>query len=523
MNSAPGPLPNDIAALHVMLVAAWAERDAARAEKVQLAAQNDRLRYLIRQLQRLQFGRRSEKLDPDQLNLALEDLEQAVAETEAEQEKADPALKRTRAETRRAGRASLPEHLPRVEVVIAPEDTACPCCGGVMQVIGEDHSQRLDRVPAQYQVVVTCRPKYACRKCQEGVIQAPAPARLIAGGLPTERLVAHVLVAKYADHSPLYRQSQILARQGIAIDRSVLACWVGHAAAEIKPLWRLMCQELLRSPKLFADETTAPVLDPGRGRTKTGYFWVLARDDRPWQGTAPPAVVYRYAPGRGAEHAVALLAGFTGVLQTDAYAAYRSLADPKRAGGPISLAYCWSHCRREFFDLAKSAPAPIATEALRRIAEFYQIEAEIRGTSADQRQTVRQQKTRPLIEALKTWLEKTLVQLPGGSEIAKAIRYALNQWQGLTRFLDDGRIEIDSNSVERAMRPVALTRKNALFAGSNEGAENWAMLASLIETCKLNGVNPEAYFTDVLTKLVNNWPNRRLAELLPWSWTPKAS
>src|SRR3954471_10556147 len=247
MNSASEPLPNDVAALHAMLVVAWAERDAERAEKARLAAecdqlagQNDRLRHLLRQLQRLQFGPRSEKLDPDQLNLALEDVEQAIAETEAQQEKADPALKRARAETRQAGRASLPEHLPRVEVIIAPEDTACPCCGNAMQVIGEDRSQRLDRVPAQYQVVVTCRPKYACRKCQEGVVQAPAPARLITGVLPTERLVAHVLVAKYADHSPLYRQAQILARQGIAIDRSTLAFWVGYAAAEIAPLWRLM-------------------------------------------------------------------------------------------------------------------------------------------------------------------------------------------------------------------------------------------------------------------------------------------
>src|SRR3954466_12198659 len=231
MNSASEPLPNDVAALHAMLVTAWAERDAERAEKAQLAAecnqlasQNDRLRHLIRQLQRLRFGRRSEKLDPDQLNLALEDIEQAIAETtEAEQEKADPALKRARTETRQAGRASLPEHLPRVEVVIAPEDTDCPCCGSAMQGIGEERSMRLDRGPAQYQVIVTRRPKYACRTCQEGVVQAPAPARLIAGGLPAERMVAHVLVAKYADHSPLYRQSQILARQGIAIDRSTLA------------------------------------------------------------------------------------------------------------------------------------------------------------------------------------------------------------------------------------------------------------------------------------------------------------
>jgi len=338
MRTAAETLPDDIAVLRVMLLEARAERDAERAEKEQrvterdkLAAQNDRLRHLIRQLQRMQFGRRSEKLDPDQLNLALEDLEQAVAETEAEQEKVDPVLKRARVEKRRAVRGSLPEHLPRVEVVIEPEDTACPCCGGTMQVIGEDRSQRLDRVPAQYQVVITRRPKYACRRCQEGVMQAPAPARLIEGGLPTERLVAQVLVAKYADHTPLYRQCQIMARQGIAIDRSVLAFWVGYAAAEVKPLWRLMREELLRSTKLFADETTAPVLDPGRGRTKKGYFWALARDDRPWCGRAPPAVVYSYAPGRSGEVAAALLKGYTGVLQPTAIPSTVSLPIPSGA------------------------------------------------------------------------------------------------------------------------------------------------------------------------------------------------
>src|SRR6478672_9936823 len=422
MNSAPEPSSGDVAVLHAMLAQAWAERDAERAEKVrlvaerdQLAAQNDRFRHLIRQLQRLQFGRRSERLDPDQLNLALEDLEQAVAETEAEQEKADPALKRARAEKRRGARGSLPEHLPRVEVVIEPEDTACPCCGGVMQVIGEDRSQRLDMIPAQYQLVITRRPKYACRGCQEGVVQAPAPARLIEGGLPTERLVAHVVVAKYADHCPLYRQAQILARQGIAIDRATLAFWVGYAAAEIRPLWQLMREELLRSTKLFVDETTAPVLDPGRGRTKKGYFWVLARDDRPWRGGAPPAVVYSYAPGRSADHAAVLLQGYTGVLQTDGYAAYLSLADPKRTGGSATLAFCWAHWRRQWFDIAKSPPAPTATEALKRIAEIYAIEGEIRGHGADVRRAVRQQKTKPLAEALRAWLEKTLAQVASGS------------------------------------------------------------------------------------------------------------
>jgi transposase len=521
----PDTLPDDVAALRVLVLTAWAERDAERAEKAQLveerdqlAGQNDRLRHLLRQVQRMQFGRRSEKLDPDQLNLALEDLEQAIADSDAEQEKAVPALRQTRSHKRRAGRGPLPEHLPRVEIVVEPEDTACPCCGGAMHVIGEDRSQRLDVVPAQYQVIVTRRPKYACRSCQGSIVQAPAPARLIEGGLPTERLVAHVVVAKYADHCPLYRQAQILARQGITIDRSVLAFWTGYAAAEIKPVWRLMREELLSSTKLFVDETTAPVLDPGRGRTKTGYFWALARDDRPWQGGAPPAVVYSYAPGRRGDYAVALLKGYTGVLQTDGYAGYRALADPKRAGGPATLAFCWSHWRRQFFDLAKSPPAPIAVEALKRIAELYEIEAEIRGTSARERRTARQEKTKPLVAALKTWLETSLPRLASGSTIAQALRYGLNHWDGLVRFLDDGRIEIDSNTVERSMRPIALNRKNALFAGSDEGAEHWAMLASLIETCKLLSVNPEAYLTDVLTKLVNGWPNKWIGELTPWSW-----
>src|SRR5690242_7525765 len=468
----------------------------------------------------MQFGRRSEKLDPDQLNLALEDLEQAIAESETEQEKADPALRQARSQKRRAGRGPLPEHLPRVEVVVEPEDTACPCCGGAMHVIGEDRSQRLDVVPAQYQVIVTRRPKYACRSCQGAIVQAPAPARLIEGGLPTERLVAHVVVAKYADHCPLYRQAQILARQGITIDRATLAFWVGYAGAELKPLWRLMRDDLLASSKLFIDETTAPVLDPGRGRTKTGYFWTIARDDRPWCGTDPPAVVYSYAPGRGAEHAATLLKSFAGVLQTDGYAAYKTLTERNRDGGPrpVTLAHCWAHCRRRFFELTKGPPALIAQEALRRIAALYQIEAEIRGRRAEDRRAVRHERTRPLIMALKTWLEDQLARGSRRSALAEAIRYTLHHWEGLVRFLDDGRIEIDSNSVERTMRPIALSRKNALFAGHDTGAETWAVFATLVETCKLHGVNPNAYLADILTKLVNNWPNARLRELTPWAW-----
>ncbi len=489
-----------------------------RAEKERVIEQNDRLRQIIRQLQRMQFGRRSETADPGQLALALEELEQAVATAEAEQEKREPAVKSERTRQRGQARGSLPGHLPRIELVVEPEDMDCPCCGGAMHVIGEDRSERLDVIPAQYQVVVTRRPKYACRSCEGAVVQAPAPARLIEGGLPTEQLVADVVVRKYADHCPLYRQAQILERQGIAIDRATLAFWVGYAGAELKPLWRRIREMLLGSARLFVDETRAPVLDPGRGRTKTGYFWTLARDDRPWGGKDPPAVLYSYAPGRGAEHAAALLKGFAGVLLTDGYAAYQGLTNPRRDGGAVTLAHCWAHVRRKFYEIAQGSPSPIAAEALKRIAVLYQIETEIRGQSAETRHAVRQDRAKPAVEALKAWLMERLAEVSGKSVIAGAIRYALGLWEGLVRFLDDGRIEIDSNTVERSMRPVALNRKNALFAGSDEGGANWALLASLIETCKLNAVNPQAWLTDVLTKLVNNWPNSRLDDLMPWAW-----
>src|SRR5271167_76093 len=494
------------------------ELAAERAEKERVIEQNDRLRHIIRQLQRMQFGKRSETIDPGQLTLALEELEQAVAGAEAEQEKRDPAAKAERVKRQSQGRGSLPAHLPRIEVVVEPEDMACPSCGGAMHFIGEDRSGRLDVIPAQYQVIVTRRPKYACRACEGAVVQATAPSRLIEGGLPTEQLVADVVVRKYADHCPLYRQAQILERQGIEIDRATLAFWVGYASAELKPLWQQIRESLLGSARLFVDETRAPVLDPGRGRTKNGYFWTLARDDRPWGGQEPPAVLYSYAPGRGAEHAVTLLQGFTGVLQTDGYAAYQGLTNLRRDGGRVTLAHCWAHVRRKFYDIAQGSPSPIAAEALRRIAALYEIEAEIRGLSAEARRAVRQDCAKSVVEALKAWFIERLAEVSGKSVIAGAIRYALGLWDGLIRFLDDGRIEIDSNIVERSMRPIALNRKNALFAGSDEGGENWALLASLIETCKLNRVNPQAWLTDVLTKLVNNWPNSRLDELMPWAW-----
>lgn len=515
-------LPSDIAALQALLAAAHAERDAAIAERDQALSQMDRLRHLLRQLQRAQFGRRSEKLDPEQLLLALEEIEQAIAGSEAAEDKKDAAGATTRAKKRRSRDGALPAHLPHIDVTITPEDTNCPCCRAPMHVIGEETSKRLDVVPAQFRVIVTHRPKYACRACTDGVVQAPAPERLIKGGLPTEAMVAFVLIAKYAWHLPLYRQAQMLLAQGIDIKRAVLAFWVGYAAAELQPLWLRLREIILTSGKIAVDETTAPVLDPGRGCTKKGYFWAIARDDRSWGGTDPPAVAYTYAPGRGAVHALKLLDGYRGIVQCDGYPAYKTIAGATR-DETITLAFCWAHVRRRFYDIAQGGPAPIASEALERIAALYAIEKTIRGRSANERRAVRRERSKPLVLAFKAWLEQQLARVSAGATIAEDIRYALRHWDGLTRFLDDGRIELDTNIVERSIRPLVLNRKNALFAGHDEGAENWACIASLVETCKLHGVDPQAYLTDVLTKLVNLWPASRLDELMPWAWAAEHS
>lgn len=364
---------------------------------------------------------------------------------------------------------------------------------------------------------MTRRPKLACRACAGVVVQQATPPRLIEGGIPTEATVAHVLVARYADHLPLYRQAQIWTRQGVSIDRSTLASWVGTAAAELAPVAARLKQIVLASARIFADETVVPVLDPGRGRTRKGYFWAIARDDRPWGGRDPPAVVYTYAPGRGHEHGRALLGDYRGILQVDGYGAYKKLADPAGKTGPSALVFCWSHVRRGFYDLAKGGAAPIATEALGRIAALYRIEAEIRGLSAAERRTHRQDRSTALVVDLRAWFEAQHRKLFTRGPTAEAIGYALNHWDGLVRFLDDGCIEIDSNTVERSMRPVALSRKNALFAGSDDGAVNWAAVASLVETCKLNAVDPQRYLADTLTRLVNGWRQARIDELMPWA------
>ncbi len=373
-------------------------------------------------------------------------------------------------------------------------------------------------VGAQFKVIVTRRPKYACQACAGEVVQAPAPERLIESGIPTEALVAHVLVAKYADHTPLYRQAQIYARQGVTLDRSTLADWVGRAAFALRPVHARLLEQLKQSTKLFADETTAPVLDPGRGRVKKGQLWAYARDERPWAGRAPPGVAYVYAPDRKHARPAEHLAGFSGILQVDGYGAYEDLAEC----GDVALAFCWSHVRRQFYDIQVKTPAPIATEALVRIAAFYAIEADIRGRSVDERRQARQRRTKPLVDDLHLWLEARLAAVSGKSTIAGAIRYAFSRWGGLVQFLDDGRIEINSNVVERAIRPIALGRKNHLFAGSDGGGEHWAVIASLIETCKMNAVDPQAYLRDVLAKIVSRHPMSRIDELLPFAYVPPA-
>ena len=423
-------LPEDAAALRTLLLETLSKCETLVAERDALASRNEQLHHLLLKLKRRQFGTKSERLPEDQLLFAFEEIEATLAGNAAEAGRASPTLRDNQAKRRRAGRGRLPAHLPRIEVVLAPEASSCPCCQGPLVEIGVDAAERLDVIPAQFRVVVTKRPKLACRACPGVVLQEPAPTRLIEGGMPTEATVAHVLVSRYADHLPLYRQSQILARQGIDIGREVLADWAGTAAMELVPVVRRMREILLASARLFADETTMPVLDPGRGKTKKGYAWAIARDDRPWGGTDPPAVVFHYAPGRGAQHAKALLAGYQGILQCDGYGAYKALA---AAEGGMTLAFCWSHARREFIELAKSKTAPIAQETLQRIAAIYAIETDLRGKPPDLRRAGRQERSRPLVEALFAWLSVQLSRLPGGSPTAGAIRYVLNHREGLVR------------------------------------------------------------------------------------------
>ena len=507
-------LPDDIDALKAIVMASQAkmlEQDGIIERK---EGRIIRLEKLLADFKRALYGAKSEKGHPDQYHLALEDIEAAIAIVHAEDEAIDPP-KTAGATKPSKGRGVLPKHLPRIEEIIAP-DVTCGC-GARRHIIGEDVSERLDIVPAQFRVIVTRRPKYACRSCEAGVVQAPAKSRLIEGGMPTEATIASVIVSKYADHLPLYRQSQIYARQGVDIDRSTLAFWVGKAAHELKPVHDALLANLKTSSKLFMDETPTPVLNPGSGKTKKGYFWALARDDRGWNGPEPPGVVFTYTPGRSGKYASEILQSFGGILQVDGYAGYNRVLD-LRDNAPIQLAYCWAHARRKLYELTHNNVAPIAEEGLKQIATLYRIEAQARGTSAQERMAIRQQKSAPKIVAFKSWLDQARSQVSAKSPTGEALKYIAKYWDGLILFLSDGRIEMDSNAVKRTIRPIALQRKNALFAGHDAGAQNWAMLASLIETCKLNQIEPHSYLTGVLTAIVNGHKQKDIDELLPWNY-----
>jgi len=479
---------------------------------------NARLEHLVKELNQALYGRKSEKLSEDERQLCFEDLEVSVSVAEEQQTRLKQDLPEKKAAAPKRNLGNLPRDLPCIETIIEPDSTLCPCGCGEMVRIGEDRTERLDIVPAQLRVLVTVRPKYACPACKGGVTQAKSPPHLIEGALPTEGAIAHVLVSKYADHLPLYRQSQILNRSGLDLHRSTLAGWVGKATFHLTPVVDRMAEHLKASPKLFMDETTAPVLDPGRGKTKTGYLWALARDDRGWGGEDPPGVIYFYADGRGGIHAEQFLAGFKGILQVDGYSGYNRLTKNTRSDGPLTLAFCWAHARRKLKEVYDSDGSEIAAEGLRRIAEFYKIEAEIRGTSADQRLSARQARTKPLMDDFGLWLRDQRSRISAKSRLGEKLAYISRHWDGLQIFLTDGRVEIDSNPIERTIRPIALNRKNALFAGHDEGGKNWGRIASLIETCKLNGIEPFAYLKTTLKAIASGHPADQIDELMPWAF-----
>jgi transposase len=414
----------------------------------------------------------------------------------------------------------LPDHLPR-ESVVHPPAASCPQCGGEVRVLGEDKSEVLEYVPGHFKIIEHVRPKVSCRCC-ETIHQAPPPALPIERGRPGPGLLAHILVAKYCDHLPLYRQAEIYARDGIELGRSTMAGWVGRAAWELRPVIAAIGAHVLAADKIHGDDTPVRVLAPGTGKTATGRLWVYVRDERPWTGSAPPAALYCYSADRGGAHPRRHLEGFRGVLQADGYAGFNGLY---KAGVVVEVA-CWAHVRRKFFDIHKADNSPLARLALERIGALYGVEAEARGCPPELRRSIRQVRAGPLLDELRQWLEATLSRISAKSEIAIAIRYALTRWTPLTRYRDDGRLEIDNNPAERAIRGIALGRKNWLFAGSDDGGVRAAAMYTLIETAKLNGLDPEAYLRDILARLATH-PAKRIDELLPWAWaadrTPAAA
>jgi transposase len=517
----PASLPDldglDPEALKALVLAKHSESLEQHKELTSSTHEIEHLKLVIEKYRRMIFGRKSEKLtgELEQLEFRLEELETAQAAEEAAQaatEATQSSSTQTDSKRRsRPARKPLPDDLPREVVTHLPAHNCCPDCGGALRQFGEDVSEQLERIPASFKVIRHVRPKFACAGC-ESVVEAPAPARPIDRGLPGPGLLAHVLVSKYGDHLPLYRQSQIYAREGIDLDRSTLAGWVGAASELLTPLVDEIKKHVLAAAKIHADDTPVPVLAPGNGKTKTGRLWTYVRDDRPAGVSTAPAVWFAYSEDRKGEHPRRHLKNFKGALQADAYSGFHHLY----GDGVIYEVACWAHTRRKFHDIHVAHASPTTTEALARIGALYGIEEQIRGKPAELRCSVRQTRSRPLLDELRQWMDKTLRSFSTKSETAGAIRYAISHWRALTRYVDNGLLEIDNNSAERALRAVAIGRKNYLFMGADSGGQRAASLYSLIGTAKLNGLDPAFYLRTVLATIAEH-PINRIEKLLPWN------
>ncbi len=492
-----------IAALEALLA-------EARAELLHRDLLIETMRVQLARLRRMQFGASSEKLSAEiaQLEFALEELEAAAPVPQA-----SPAPPKSERPT---PVRALPDHLLREDVVAEPPSGACACpdCGGALRRLSADSAEQLDVAPVQWRVVRTIRPKYSCRSCEK-IVQAPAPVKAVARGKATFATLAHVIVSKFDHHLPLYRQSEMMAAQGVDIDRSTLAGWTGQASALLDPIISRIREEGMKASKIHTDDTPVPVLDPGRGKTATGRLWTYVVDDRASGSVTPPLAWYRFTPDRTGAHPQKELASFKGYLQADAYAGYDKLYQ----NGRVTEVACWAHFRRKIFDIHKPRPTTLTTDILERIAALYTIEAEVRGAPPGARQKARQERTRPLVEELHKILDDAHRRLSPKSVMALAIAYGTKRWTALTQFLDNGSLEIDNNIAERSLRSVAVGRKNWLFAGSKIGGECAAAIYTVIETCKMNGVEPQAYIADVIAKIAGDWPAARWDELMPWNWT----